>query len=81
MGISEKGPVPDNLQMADFKFQQNKAGVLIHITCPQGQTVYVRLCSCLKGYRLDYDPQVYQSCPYHIQERSPTREKAPIHRC
>ena len=81
-GINGKVPDPDKLHLADFEIQQNADAIPTQITCPQGQTVSVHLSSRQKSYRADFDPQVCQSCPYHLQERCPARpgKKRPTHR-
>jgi len=81
-GINGKVPARDKLHLADFEIQQNADAVPTQITCPQGQTVSVHLSSRQKSYRADFDPQVCQSCPYHLQERCPARpgKNRPTHR-
>lgn len=81
-GINGRVPAPDKLHLADFEIQQNADAVPTQITCPHGQTVSVHLSSRQKSYRADFDPQVCQTCPYHLQEQCPARpgKKRPTHR-
>jgi hypothetical protein len=61
------------LYLADFEIEQNEHGVPTHITCPQGQSVSVRLSCRQRSYQADFDPSLCQSCPFGCQERCPAR--------
>ena len=72
-GINGKVPDPSKLHLADFEIQQDVNGVPTCVTCPKGQTVPAQLSSRKRGYRADFDPQVCQDCPFHLEARCPAR--------
>jgi hypothetical protein len=81
-GIRGREPDPEKLHLADFEIVQDESGAPVQITCPQGQRVAVEQSSQKKGYRADFDPQICQTCPFHIEGRCPAQpgKKRPTHR-
>jgi len=81
-GIRGREPDPEKLHLADFEIVQDESGAPVHITCPQGQRVAVEQSSQKKGYRADFDPQICQTCPFHIDGCCPAQpgKKRPTHR-
>jgi hypothetical protein len=72
-GISGKRLNPDKLYLVDFEIEQNEQGVPTRIACPQGQNVAVEQSRRQGSYRADFDPQLCQTCPFHLEERCPAR--------
>src|SRR3989304_5747920 len=72
-GINGKTLDPTRLYLADFEIEQNEQGVPTRITCPQGQSVPVRLSSRQCSYRADFDPSLCLTCPFHLAARCPAQ--------
>jgi hypothetical protein len=72
-GINGKPLDPGKLYLVDFEIEQNEQGVPTRITCPQGQSVPVRLSRRKRSYQADFDPLLCQNCPFHLEGRCPAR--------
>jgi len=72
-GINGPTLDPTRLYLADFEIKQNERGVPTRITCPQGQSVPVRLSTRKRSYQADFDPSLCLTCPFHLEERCPAR--------
>jgi len=72
-GINGKPPDPSKLHLADFEIHQDENGVPTEAICPSGQVAPVQLSSHKRGYRTDFDPQVCQACPFHLEGRCPAQ--------
>lgn len=72
-GINGPTLDPTKLYLADFEIEQNEQGVPTRIACPQGQSVPVELSNRQRSYRADFVPRLCQTCPFHLEERCPTR--------
>jgi hypothetical protein len=70
-GIVGKILDPGKLYLADFEIEQDEHGVPVCITCPQGQSVPVKLSSRQQGYLADFDPRLCQICADHLGGRCP----------
>ena len=65
-GIVGKILDPGKLNLADFEIELNEPGVPTRITCPQGQSVPVKLSIRKKSYQADFDLLLCQTCPHHL---------------
>ena len=72
-GIVGKILDPGKLYLADFEIEQDEHGVPVCITCPQGQSVPVKLSSRQQGYLADFDPRLCQTCADHLGGRCPAQ--------
>jgi hypothetical protein len=72
-GIVGKILDPVKLYLSDFEIEQNEHGVPICITCPQGQSVPVKMSNSKRGYRADFDPLLCQTCLFYLENRCPAR--------
>jgi hypothetical protein len=72
-GINGKTLDSGKLYLVDFEIEQNEPGVPTRLTCPQGQTVPVRLSNRQRSYQADFDPLICQNCPFHLEGRCPAR--------
>lgn len=72
-GINGKPLDPGRLYLVDFEIEQNEQGIPIRLTCPQGQTVPVRLSHRQRSYQADFDPSLCLTCPFHLEGRCPAR--------
>ena len=72
-GINGKTPDPSKFHLADFEIQLDENGVPTSLTCPKEQVVPIQLSSRKRGYRADFDPQVCQACPFHLEGRCPAQ--------
>ena len=72
-GINGQKPDPTKLHLADFEIEQDQQGVPTRLTCPQGQSVAVELSRRQGSYRADFNPQLCQACPFHLEDRCPAR--------
>ena len=81
-GIRGREPDPRKLYLADFEIGQDDNGAPVKITCPQGQTVAVKLSRQKKGYLADFDPDICQTCPFFVEGQCPARpgKYRPTHR-
>ncbi len=70
-GIHGRVPKGERLNLADFDLRLPPEGPVDRVTCPQGQTAAVVRSSRKSGYRADFDPQVCQTCPFHLGQRCP----------
>jgi hypothetical protein len=72
-GIVGKILDPGKLSLSDFEIEQNERGVPTCITCPQGQSVPVKLSTRKQSYQADFDPLLCQTCAEHLGGRCPAR--------
>lgn len=72
-GIVGKIPDPSKLSLADFEIELNEPGIPTRITCPQGQSVPVKLSNRQKSYQADFDPLRCQTCPHHLTGDCPAK--------
>lgn len=72
-GINGPTLDPGKLYLADFEIEQDERGVPTRLTCPQGQSVPVRLSSRKRSYQADFDPSLCLTCPFHLEGRCPAR--------
>ena len=57
---------PQRLSLADFAIQWDAKGQPCQVSCPQGQSVAAHLSNHRRGYFADFEPQVCQTCPFHV---------------
>jgi len=72
-GINGKKLDPDKLYLFDFAIETNEPSVPTRLTCPQGQSVVVRLSTRKRSYQADFDPAHCLTCPLHVEARCPVR--------
>jgi hypothetical protein len=68
-GIHGRALKGERLNLADFDLHTPPDGPVDQVTCPQGQSVAVVRSSRKSGYRADFDPQICQTCPWHLSQR------------
>lgn len=68
---------PDKFHLADFDVQQDQEGTPTRITCPQGQTVDVKLARTM-GWQGRFDVEICSTCPFQqsgsCQAKQQTRD-------
>jgi len=72
-GIRGREPEPGKLNLADFALELAESGRPEKITCPQGQTVAVQPSQRKKSFQADFDQEICQTCPAHLEGRCPAR--------
>jgi len=65
---------PNKFHLADFDVQQDQEGNPTKITCPQGQSVEVKLARTT-GWQGRFDPEICANCPFQKEGRCQVKKQ------